>query len=109
MQAKLVSVTADLKRRMHKSIPDLGKWLGAVVRGHVRYFGVPDNGPAITRFRFEIGRLWKRALNRLSQKDKTDWERMKRLIARWLPPARICHPWPNQRLLVTTRGRSPVR
>lgn len=109
MQAKLLAVKTDLKRRMHESIPSLGKWLGAVVRGYVRYFGVPDNGPAITRLRMEIGRLWKRALNRRSQNDRTDWERMKRLIARWLPPARICHPWPSERFFANTRGRSPVR
>lgn len=109
MQAKLLAIKVDLKRRMHESIPKLGKWLGAVVRGYVRYFGVPDNGPAITRFRLEVGRLWKRALNRRSQNDRTDWERMKRLIARWLPPARICHPWPSQRFFARTQGRSPVR
>ena len=32
-----------------------------------------------------------------------------RLIDRWLPRPRILHPYPEQRLRVTTRGRSPVR
>lgn len=27
----------------------------------------------------------------------------------WLPPARICHPWPSQRLRVTTRSKSRMR
>jgi len=27
---------------------------------------------------------------------------MKRLISRWLPPARICHPYPSLRVRVTT-------
>jgi len=34
---------------------------------------------------------------------------MKRLAKRWIPNARICHPYPEQRLVVNTRGRSPVR
>jgi len=27
--------------RMHEPIPRVGKWLQAVVRGHIRYYGVP--------------------------------------------------------------------
>jgi RNA-directed DNA polymerase len=34
-------VKAELQRRMHKPIPEQGKWLEAVVRGHNRYYGVP--------------------------------------------------------------------
>lgn len=109
MVKKLKEVALDLRKRWHESIPELGRWLGAVVRGHTRYYGVPDNGPAITAFRHQMGRLWKRALNRRSQKDKTNWNRMHRLIDRWLPKACICHPWPNQRLAATTRGRSRMR
>ncbi|MBI4705494.1 MAG: hypothetical protein HY744_30745 [Deltaproteobacteria bacterium] len=60
-------------------------------------------------FRHRVGWLWLRALRRRSQKHRTTWERMRRLIDRWLPPARICHPWPNERLAVMTRGKSPVR
>ena len=36
LQAKLNEVKAELQQRMHESIPELGKWLQAVVRGHVR-------------------------------------------------------------------------
>jgi RNA-directed DNA polymerase len=37
-QAKLGEVKAELKRRMHEPIPELGNWLGAVVRGHMQYY-----------------------------------------------------------------------
>ncbi len=109
MQAKLRGVAKTLRDRLHWPVPKIGAWLGAVVRGHVRYFGVHDNGPAISAFRHAIGWLWKRAINRRSQNDRTTWERMRRLIDRWLPPARICHPWPNERLAVMTQGRSRMR
>ena len=108
-QRVLAEVEATLRKRWHWPIPKVGKWLAAVVRGHVRYFGVPGNGPRITAFRFAIGRLWHRALRRRSQNDRTNWKRAARLIDLYLPKARICHPYPNQRLRVTTRGRSPVR
>jgi len=39
LQTKLNEVKAELQRRMHEPIPDQGKWLQAVVRGHIRYYG----------------------------------------------------------------------
>jgi len=102
LQAKLSEVKADLRRRWHVPIPEVGKWLGAVVRGHVRYYGVPMNSPALALFRSQVGRLWYRALARRSHKGRVRWDRMKRLIARRLPPARICHPYPLRRLGVIT-------
>jgi RNA-directed DNA polymerase len=102
VQAKLSEVKAELRRRLHDPIPVVGTWLGQVVGGHIRYYGVPMNGPAIGMFRFRVGWLWHRALARRSQTGHVSWERMRRLIERWLPPARICHPYPLRRLGVIT-------
>ena len=63
-QAKLKAVKAELKNRLHDPIPEVGKYLRAVVLGHVRYYGVPINGPAICSFRRAIGRVWCRVLRR---------------------------------------------
>jgi group II intron reverse transcriptase/maturase len=109
LQRKLKEVAASLRERMHWPTPKIGAWLGSVVRGHVRYFGVPDNGGAIDSFRHWVGWHWLRAARRRSQVDRTTWDRMRMLIARWLPPAKICHPWPHQRFAAITQGRSPVR
>jgi RNA-directed DNA polymerase len=102
LQAKLKQVKIELRRRLHDPIPEVGRWLRSAVEGHVRYYGVPMNGPAITLFRDQVGRLWYRTLRRRSQKTRLNWERMRRLIDRWLPPARICHPYPLRRLGVIT-------
>src|SRR5467141_2131526 len=67
LQAKLNAVKAELKRRMHEPISEQGKWLQALVRRHLRYYGVPMNNPALALFRFQVGRLWYRALSRRSQ------------------------------------------
>ncbi|TXT43655.1 MAG: RNA-directed DNA polymerase [Limisphaerales bacterium] len=102
LQAKLSEVSAELRRRMHDPIPEVGRWLRSVVGGHIRYFGVPMNNQAIHLFRFQVGWLWHRALSRRSQNGRVLWTRMRRLIDRWLPPARICHPYPLRRLGVIT-------
>jgi group II intron reverse transcriptase/maturase len=102
LQAKLNAVNADLRRRMHDPIPAVGTWLRAVVGGHIRYYGVPSNAHALHIFRFQVGRLWHRTLSRRSQNGRVSWDRMRRLIHRWLPPARVCHPYPLRRLGVIT-------
>ena len=108
-QAKLKAVKAELRRRMHASVPEQGAYLGSVVRGHARYYGVPMNGTAIGAFQQAVGRLWWRSLQRRSQNSHLPWRRMTRYITRWLPRPRICHPYPLVRLGVVTRGKSRMR
>src|SRR5438093_7382372 len=67
LQAKWSEVKIELKRRMHDPIPEVGRWLRSVVSGHIRYYGVPMNRPALQLFRFQVGRLWHRALSRPSR------------------------------------------
>jgi group II intron reverse transcriptase/maturase len=102
LQAKLSEVKAELRRRMHDPIPATGRWLGTVIEGHLRYYGVPMNRPALNIFRFQAARLWHRTLLRRSQTRDLSWERMRRHVARWLPWPRITHPYPLRRLGVIT-------
>jgi group II intron reverse transcriptase/maturase len=101
-QAKLKAIAIDLRRRMHDSLEDVGQWLRAVVGGHIRYYGVPTNSAALGEFRYRVSCLWRKMLGRRSQYGYVTWERMQRLIDRWLPPARICHPYPARRRPVMT-------
>jgi hypothetical protein len=109
LQAKLKAVKAELRRRMHLPVPEQGAYLRSVVAGHVRYYGVPSNGPSIGTFRRQVGWLWWRTLQRRSQAHHLPSRRMALYIHRWLPPARICHPQPLVRLGVITQGRSRMR
>jgi RNA-directed DNA polymerase len=109
LTAKLVALNIELRRRMHLPVPEQGAYLRSVVQGHVRYYGVPNNGPSIGLFRRAVGWLWHRALKRRGQTHRLPWHRMKKHIDRWLPPARICHPWPFQRLASVTQGKSRMR
>src|SRR6184192_89385 len=78
------------------------KRLQAKLRGHIRYYGVPMNIRALWIFRFQVGRLWHRALSRRSQNGRVLWDRMRRLINRWLPVPTVCHPYPLRRMGVVT-------
>src|SRR6266496_2358888 len=109
MRAKLAEVKDQLKRRRHQPIPEQGRWLASVVRGHLAYYAVPGNTDAVAAFRTQATRHWYKALRRRSQRTRLSWTRMNRLATRWIPPARVTHPYPNVRFDARTRGRSPVR
>ena len=50
-RAKLAEVKAEIRRRRDLPIPDQGRWLAAVVRGHQAYYAVPGNSDAVNAFR----------------------------------------------------------
>ena len=109
MRAKLQELKEELKLRRHLPVPEQGEWLASVVRGHINYYAVPDNIDAVRAFRDQAAKHWFRALRRRSQRTSLTWERMNRLVVRWLPRVRILHPWPDARFDAKTQGRSPVR
>lgn len=104
MRAKLQQVKRELRRRRHEAVPEQGRWLASVLRGHYQYYGVSLNGEALAVFRNAVIRTWKRALERRSQRGRVTWERMSRLTGKWLPSPRIYHRYPASwiRSLVTT-------
>ena len=51
LTAKLAEIGAALRRRRQDPIPTQGWWLASVLRGHVAYYGVPNNGRALNSFR----------------------------------------------------------
>jgi hypothetical protein len=109
MRAKLKEIKVELRKRMHQSVPETGKWLKTVIEGHQRYYGVPMNWSRLNCFRFQVIGYWYNALNRRSQKQSVNWERMRRYEKHFIPPTKIHHPYPLKRFGVITRSKSPVR
>ena len=107
MRAKLKEVKDQLRRRLHLPIPEVGRWLGSVVRGHLAYYAVPGNTDAVAAFVKQVLRLWWQALTRRSQRAKVTWKRMYRLAERWLPKPRVLHPYPEIRFDVRHPRQEP--
>jgi group II intron reverse transcriptase/maturase len=97
MAAKLKQVKDELMQRRHLPVPEQGKWLASVTRGHEAYYAVPGNAKAVKGFRYHVIRHWRHALGRRSQKGRITWERMRRIADRYLPPAKTRHPYPDVR------------
>jgi RNA-directed DNA polymerase len=106
MRAKLKEIKAELRRRLHDPVADVGKWLRSVVGGWMRYYAVPLTYDILATFRRHVTWLWSKALRRRSQKRSITWAEMFRLANVWLPAPRICHPYPRARLRVRSKARA---
>ncbi len=94
-------VKETLLKQINASVHLQGQWLTKVIRGYYQYFGVPGNFESLDQFRTHICRIWLKVLRRRSQKaTKYTWQKFQRLVARYIPRAKISHPYPNQRLHV---------
>jgi group II intron reverse transcriptase/maturase len=100
LHAKMKDIRRQLMWHRHKPISEQGAWLRLVLRGYFNYHAIPGNGPALKAIRSDTGRAWLKALRRRGQRDKANWSFMKELMAEWLPPVRIVHPYPDERLAV---------
>lgn len=105
MRRKLKEVKAELRRRLHEPIAEVGRYLRSVIAGHIQYYGVPRNGPALSAFIHLLRKMWWRSLQRRSQRHRSRGKLLKR-FQRWVqcffPSVRIVHPYPDRRLCVTT-------
>ena len=101
MRAKLQAIKQELRRWMHRPIPEQGRWLKQVVAGYCRYFAVPTNSRALANFRDGVVDRWRRLLGRRSQKGRLPWTTIAMLVDHWIPHPRILLKWPEQRFAVT--------
>src|SRR6202047_402037 len=90
MCAKLREIKEGLRHRMHRPIPETGKWLAQIVAGYFAYHAVPTNSPALSAFRYHVLVLWHRQLCRRSQRARMLWTRMTKLADEFLPRRESC-------------------
>ncbi len=89
----LQRVAAWCREHRHDEVREQQQSLGQRLRGHFGYFGIPGNFDALKRFRDKVVWVWRKWLDRRSQRAQMNWERMHRLLERYpLPPPRLAHP-----------------
>jgi len=82
-----------MRKARHLPVEAQAKTLGQKLRGHFGYYGIRGNSRAINRFAYEARVLWKKWLERRSQRARMTWEAFNRLLTKYpLPPARLAHP-----------------
>jgi RNA-directed DNA polymerase len=60
------------------------------LQGHDAYYGLTGNFPALERYRYEVRRIWRKWLDRRSNRARMGWDRFRLVLERYpLPPARV--------------------
>ena len=82
------------RKHRHDDVREQHRALGQKLRGHYGYFGIIGNYPAIARFCYQVKTVWRKWLDRRSQRRSMPWNRFSRLLERYpLPQPRIGRPY----------------
>ena len=97
-RAKLARIKEESERRRHYPVKAQHDWICSVLNGHCRYYAVPTNYRALTQFRYAVDWIWRRSLQRRSQRARWNKAQHEAFTQRFpLPEPRILHPWPRNR------------
>jgi RNA-directed DNA polymerase len=88
----LRAVASWCRDNRHLPIADQHGTLSRKLRGHFGYYGITGNSQALSRFRYEVERAWKKWLSRRSQRAHNTWDCYAGLLAAFpLPPPVAVH------------------
>lgn len=89
LKRALVALNQWCRRNQHAPLHRQWVALCQKLRGHYAYYGITGNSQSVSRFLWFATRIWKRSLDRRSQRGYLPWDKYKRLLRRFpLPPAR---------------------
>ena len=83
------------RRHRHRPLEEQHRTLSQKLRGHGAYYGLIGNSAALSGFRREVSRIWRKWLSRRHRGKPMPWDRFDRLLERYpLPAARVLHATP---------------
>ena len=86
----LAKATLWCRTHRHLSIAEQQRSLNLGLRGHYGYYGITGNFLALMRFKDAVQTIWRKWLNRRSQRARMDWARFHALLKRYpLAPPRV--------------------
>jgi RNA-directed DNA polymerase len=100
---KLQEIQQQLRRKMHDPVAQVGGWLKSVLHGDYQYHAVPGNLTVLARFRRQVARYGFHGPEQRGQRRPT-WEKLGKIIDRWLPVPRVVHEYPNARFHASRRA-----
>jgi hypothetical protein len=75
------------RQNRHLPLADQHQTLGQKLLGHFAYYGITANSASLARFRHAVIRIWRKWLSRRRRGMFIAWDRMTRLLERYVLPA----------------------
>ena len=80
------------RQNRHEPIGQQRYTLSQKLRGHFGYYGITGNAKALSRFTYEVNRIWRAWLSHHKRGDPMTWDEFNRLLERHpLPAAVVVH------------------
>ena len=92
-QRAVTKMATYCKRWRHAPLATQQRALGRMLTGHYAYFGLPNNADALWHLHTEAERVWRKWLNRRSQRARMTWDRFTKLKERYPLPKPRAKPW----------------
>jgi group II intron reverse transcriptase/maturase len=87
----LKRISEWMSKHRHQPIREQQRRLSQKLRGHFQYYGITGNAMALRKFHHKVQRLWKKWLDRRSQKAKVNWKKMCRILERFPLPKPVLY------------------
>ncbi len=92
MSRALTAIRHWCRLHRHDPVAEQHRALRRKLSGHDAYYGITGNAAALERFHYEVPRIWRKWLDRRSNRARMTWDRFSRLLERHpLPRARVVH------------------
>jgi len=85
----LASIAQWCRKHRHLPVREQHAQLVLKLRGHFAYFGITGNGRALGDFGHFVERIWRKWLDRRSNRARMGWDRYRRLLERYPLPAPV--------------------
>jgi RNA-directed DNA polymerase len=94
LRRAIVQIKAWCRANRHQQVTWQRNLLARKLEGHYAYYGITANGRALGQFYESVRRIWRRWLDRRSQRARMGWDRYVKLLERFpLPKPRIVHSY----------------
>lgn len=92
LRRSLKAISQWCRKNLHEPLHEQVAGLGRKLQGHMGYYGVTGNYPALQRYRREMLEIWRKWLARRGDPKGMPWTRFHKLLEVWyIPAARVVH------------------
>lgn len=92
---KLKNIKHWCKKNRHLPMKEQYNKLSQKIKGHYAYYGITGNVRSLSRYLYEVTRIWRKWLSRRSNKrgHRLNWDRFNKLMDAFfpLPPVKVVH------------------